>query len=78
MIGRARTAVKFFVYGLVGGLLFAPQSGTETRKQVMTWVSGTVQETMKNISGGSGSGTSSSSGSTSSNSGNTSSTTSTM
>ncbi len=56
MIGRARTAVKFFVYGLVGGLLFAPQSGTETRKQVMTWVSGTVQETMKNISGGSGGG----------------------
>lgn len=60
MIGRARTAVKFFVYGLVGGLLFAPQSGTETRKQVMTWVSGTVQETMKNISGGSGGGSSNS------------------
>ena len=78
MIGRARTAVKFFVYGLVGGLLFAPQSGTETRKQVMTWVSGTVQETMKNISGGSGGGSSSGSGSASSNGGNTSSTTSTM
>lgn len=77
MIGRARTAVKFFVYGLVGGLLFAPQSGTETRKQVMTWVSGTVQETMKNISGGSG-GSSSGSDSASSNGGNTSSTTSTM
>lgn len=54
MIGRARTGIKFFVYGLVGGLLFAPKSGAETRKQVMTWVSGTVQETMKNISGGSG------------------------
>jgi len=66
MIGRARTAVKFFVYGLVGGLLFAPQSGSETRKQVMTWVSGTVQETMKNISGGSGGGSSSGSGNTSS------------
>lgn len=56
MIGRARTGIKFFVYGLVGGLLFAPRSGAETRKQVMTWVSGTVQETMKNISGGSASG----------------------
>lgn len=54
MIGRARTGIKFFVYGLVGGLLFAPKSGAETRKQVMTWVSGTVQETMKSISGGSG------------------------
>lgn len=54
MIGRARTGIKFFVYGLVGGLLFAPKSGAETRKQVMTWVSGTVQETMKNVSGGSG------------------------
>ncbi|MDQ3542003.1 MAG: YtxH domain-containing protein [Chloroflexota bacterium] len=53
MIGRARTGIKFFVYGLVGGFLFAPKSGAETRKQVMTWVSGTVQETMKNISGGS-------------------------
>lgn len=78
MIGRARTAVKFFVYGLVGGLLFAPQSGSATRKQVMTWVSGTVQETMKNISGGSGGGggTSDSASSTSGTSGT--STTSTM
>lgn len=54
MIGRARTAIKFFVYGLVGGLLFAPQSGSQTRQQLMTWVSGTVQETMKNFSGGGG------------------------
>lgn len=55
MIGRARTAVKFFVYGLVGGLLFAPKSGSETRKELTNWVSGTVQDTMKNISGGGGS-----------------------
>lgn len=59
MIGRARTAVKFFAYGLVGGLLFAPRSGAETRKQVMSWVSSTVQDTVKNISGGSGGGISS-------------------
>lgn len=54
MIGRARTGIKFFVYGLVGGLLFAPKSGAETRQQVITWVSGTVQETIKNVSGGNG------------------------
>jgi gas vesicle protein len=54
MIGRARTAVKFFVYGLVGGLLFAPRSGAETRKELMTWVNGTVQDTVKKVSGGTG------------------------
>lgn len=52
MIGRARTAVKFFVYGLVGGLLFAPRSGAETRKELMSWVNGTVQDTVKKVSGG--------------------------
>ena len=39
MFGHARTAVKFFVYGLVIGLLFAPQSGAETRAKVMEWAS---------------------------------------
>jgi hypothetical protein len=39
MFGHARTAVKFFVYGLVAGLLFAPRSGAETRAQVMEWAS---------------------------------------
>ena len=37
MFGHARTAVKFFVYGLVIGLLFAPQSGSETRAKAMEW-----------------------------------------
>lgn len=52
MLGNARTAMKFFVYGLILGLLFAPRSGEETRKDVMGWVSETVQDTVKNISGG--------------------------
>jgi gas vesicle protein len=59
MIGRARTAIKFFVYGLVGGLLFAPRSGAETRRELQNWVMSTVQDTMKNVSGGGGGGTSS-------------------
>lgn len=53
MIGRTRTAIKFFVYGLVGGLLFAPRSGAETRRELQSWLTSTVQDTVKNISGGS-------------------------
>lgn len=44
MIRNARTAVKFFVYGLILGLLFAPASGDENRKKLIDWVSGTVQD----------------------------------
>lgn len=62
MLGNARTAMKFFVYGLILGLLFAPRSGAETRKEVMGWVSETVQDTVKTVTGGAGSGTSSQSG----------------
>ncbi len=61
MLGNARTAMKFFVYGLVLGLLFAPRSGAETRKEVMGWVSETVQDTVKNVTGN-GSGNTSSGG----------------
>ena len=44
MIGRARTAMKFFVYGLLVGLLFAPASGEETRRRVLSWAGQTVKE----------------------------------
>lgn len=43
MIGRARTGMKFFVYGLAIGLLFAPRSGQETRKQALDWAGQTVK-----------------------------------
>lgn len=54
MIKHARTAVKFFVYGLVAGLLFAPRSGEETRKELMGWLSQTFKETMGGMMGGGG------------------------
>jgi hypothetical protein len=44
MIGRARTATKFFVYGLLVGLLFAPASGQETRSRLLTWAGQTVKD----------------------------------
>ena len=51
MIGHARTALKFFVYGLVAGLLFAPKKGDQTRKDVMAWITSTVQEMLGNVTG---------------------------
>ena len=49
MLGNARTAVKFFVYGLVVGLAFAPRSGAETRREVMNWAT----DAIRNVLGGS-------------------------
>lgn len=34
MLTRARTAMKFFTYGLLLGILFAPGSGEETRSRI--------------------------------------------
>lgn len=51
MLGRARTAVKFFVYGLLVGLFFAPRSGEETRAQVLSWVNDTVKDVVGSAGG---------------------------
>ena len=45
MIARMRTAMKFFVYGLAIGILFAPRTGKESRAALVTWVNRTVKET---------------------------------
>ncbi|HET8626342.1 MAG TPA: YtxH domain-containing protein [Thermomicrobiales bacterium] len=37
-----RTAFKYFVYGLLIGLLFAPRRGDETRKMVLDWAGNAV------------------------------------
>lgn len=55
MLRNARTAVKFFTYGLIVGLLFAPQSGAETRKKVFGMLGDSISETMSNVTGGSNS-----------------------
>jgi gas vesicle protein len=46
MLHTSRTAVKFLVYGLVIGLLFAPKSGEENRKDLVNWITGTVKNTL--------------------------------
>ena len=37
-----RTAFKYFVYGLLVGLFFAPRRGDETRQMILDWVSENV------------------------------------
>ena len=54
MIARARTALKFFVYGLLVGLLFAPRSGEETRARVMAWANQAIKDTVGGAMGGGG------------------------
>ena len=44
MFGQARTAAKFFVYGLLVGLFFAPRSGAETRSEAVDWVMNAVKK----------------------------------
>ncbi len=48
MIDRTRTALKYFTYGLLIGLLFAPRSGKETRARILAWAG----DSMKAILGG--------------------------
>ncbi len=38
MLSRARTATKFFTYGLLIGVLFAPGSGEQTRQRLKSWI----------------------------------------
>lgn len=52
MLRNARTAVKFFVYGIIIGLLFAPQSGAELRKQILGMLGDALNDTMSSVTGG--------------------------
>ena len=37
MLARSRVALKFMTYGILLGVFFAPQSGSQTRHEVMSW-----------------------------------------
>jgi gas vesicle protein len=56
MLRNARTAVKFFTYGIIVGILFAPQSGAETRKKIFGMLGDSLNETMGAMTGGGNSG----------------------
>ncbi len=49
MFGHARTAVKFFVYGLLIGLFFAPKSGAETRAEAIDWAMSSIKKVMGSV-----------------------------
>jgi gas vesicle protein len=38
MLARMRTAIKFFTWGMLVGIFFAPESGAETRQRLKAWV----------------------------------------
>jgi hypothetical protein len=38
MFGRARVATKYFTFGLIIGLLFAPGNGAENRDRLRSWI----------------------------------------
>ncbi|HQX63197.1 MAG TPA: hypothetical protein PK593_07025 [Thermomicrobiales bacterium] len=38
MLGRVRTALKFFTVGLAAGVILAPRSGADTRGRFRAWV----------------------------------------
>lgn len=54
MLRNARTAMKFFVYGIIVGLLFAPQSGAELRKQIFDVFNEALGGSLSGVTGGDG------------------------
>ena len=44
MLRVTRTALKYFTYGVLVGLFFAPRSGDETRRVVLDWIGQRVGE----------------------------------
>ncbi len=45
MLSHTRTAFKYFTYGLLVGLLFAPKSGKDNRSDAFAWVRKTIKDT---------------------------------
>lgn len=55
MLGRMQTALKFLTYGIVIGILFAPERGAETRRKVKNWFTSGFKDMFSNLTGGSAS-----------------------
>jgi gas vesicle protein len=51
MLRHSRTAIKWLVYGLIIGLLFAPASGKQTRKDLLKWASDSAGDAVKAVTG---------------------------
>lgn len=44
MFSRTRVATKFFTYGLLIGILFAPGSGAQNRERLKSWIMEQVEQ----------------------------------
>ena len=51
MIRHTRTALKWLVYGLIIGILFAPAPGKQTRKDILKWATDSAGEAVKSVTG---------------------------
>lgn len=52
MLRRVQTALKFLTYGIVIGILFAPNSGQETRRKVKNYVTSGFRDMFSSVTGG--------------------------
>jgi len=54
MLSRMRTALKFMTCGILVGILFAPRSGSETRRELTRWATSSTRELFGGLVGGIG------------------------
>jgi hypothetical protein len=51
MLSRLHTALKFMTYGVLIGILFAPDSGAQTRQKIYDWANSSVRGLIGNVTG---------------------------
>jgi hypothetical protein len=51
MLSQLRTALKFMTYGVLIGIFFAPDRGSETRRKAFNWVSSGFRDVVGNVTG---------------------------